>query len=333
MVLRIAVFAGLLLVTAPALRADDPPATIRVATWNVEWFFDDFKPDNRSDLAKEQSAPSRDEYDWKKRKLADVIAALEPTVIALQEVEDRDIMFELTKELENVHKLRYRYALIDGFDFTTEQDVALLYRSGLVEYSRREQTAEEADSDQLDPLSKHLFGRFQWGQGADQVELLVCTCHFRAAPEQEPQRIRQARQLQAWAGPLAEAGANVILLGDFNSERDAESTDKATDLGVLQGLDSTPTTDDFTLLNRNLPAELRVTHLGGKQYDLILASPALTVDDPAKKDLVFSRIITRPDLVIAGERDDDHFNRFYEIPRDQRDVSDHYPVMAEFLVK
>ncbi len=327
------VFAFLVLASTWSVRADDPPATIRVATWNVEWFFDDFKPDNRSDLAKEQSAPSRDEYDWKKNQLARVIAALEPDIIALQEVEDRDILFELTKELESVHQLKYRYAFIDGFDFSTEQDVGMLYRSGLAEYSRREQTAEQATSGQHYSLGKHLFARFQWGRGDDSQELLVCTSHFRAAPDQEALRIRQARLLHEWVGPLAEKGDNVILLGDFNSEHDADTTVPVTDIGTLQGLGSASTADDFTLLNRGLPAELRVTHLGGKQYDLILASPALTVDDPVKKDLVFNRIISRPDLVIVGERDTDHFNRYYQIPREQRDISDHYPVMAEFLVK
>ncbi len=43
---------------------------ISVATWNLEWFYDDFSPDNRTDLGKEKSAPSRADWDWKRRSVA-----------------------------------------------------------------------------------------------------------------------------------------------------------------------------------------------------------------------------------------------------------------------
>jgi hypothetical protein len=56
-------------------------------------------------------------------------------------------------------------------------------------------------------------------------------------------------------------------------------------------------------------------------------------DAADRVDLVFSRIITRQDLVVVGEQDKDHFNVFYQITQTERDISDHYPVMAEFLFK
>ena len=42
--------------------ADEKPSTLKVATWNLEWFFDDHQGDNFSDLSKKLSAPSR--ADW-----------------------------------------------------------------------------------------------------------------------------------------------------------------------------------------------------------------------------------------------------------------------------
>ncbi len=75
-----------------------------------------------------------------------VIGELQPTIMCLQEVENRDVVFQLVREIEENHNLKYRQAFIDGFDFGTEQDVAIIYRDGLVEYSRREQTPAMYDS-------------------------------------------------------------------------------------------------------------------------------------------------------------------------------------------
>ena len=37
---------------------DPAPSELHVMTWNVEWMFDDELGDNKSDLSREQSAPS-----------------------------------------------------------------------------------------------------------------------------------------------------------------------------------------------------------------------------------------------------------------------------------
>lgn len=318
--------------SASPARADELPDKILVATWNVEWFFDDDKSDNKGDLAKQQSAPSRSEYDWKENQIARVIYELQPDIIALQEIENREIIFQLTNHLKDQYKSEYRYAYIDGFDFGTEQDVAILYKSGLVEFSRFEQTQEMFDSDQYYNIGKHLFGRFVWGKGRDQVELVVGTVHFRASPDQEALRIRQGRLLHEWVRPRLEKGENVILLGDFNTEHTPETTGPKTDLGVLLGLETPEKNDDMTDLTQALPPNLRNTHMAGKQFDHILASTA-TIEDGKGKDMVFSRIITRPDLVILGQPDSDHRDNYYRIPQNERDVSDHYPLIAEFLIK
>ena len=46
---------------------------------------------------------------------------------------------------------------------------------------------------------------------------------------------------------------------------------------------------------------------------------------------MLQRVSRRKDLVVRGrEQDADHWNALYQIPRDERDLSDHYPLVAEF---
>jgi len=82
-----------------------------------------------------------------------------------------------------------------------------------------------------------------------------------------------------------------------------------------------------------LPSSQRTTHLAGKQFDHLLVSPALLVDTDSEHDLIFSSIESLKKLVINGKQDTDHFNGFYSIPSHERDVSDHYPVVATFKIK
>ncbi|MEZ6096512.1 MAG: endonuclease/exonuclease/phosphatase family protein [Pirellulaceae bacterium] len=331
-VLFLAFFAGSQFIER-SVNAVDIPQSLRVATWNLEWFFDHQTTGN-SDIARQQSAPSAAEWKWKVERVANVISQLKPDILALQEVEGRDQVYELVQELKNKHQETYRYCFIGGYDFGTEQDVAIIYRDGLVEYSRREQTQEMYESRKFYNLSKHLIARFQWGSGDAKQNLTVLVAHFRAAAEQEELRIRQARLAHEWMSEAAANGENVLILGDFNSEHSCTDTSSKSDMGVLKGLETPDTNDDFVDLNTYLPENIRQTHMGDKEFDRILASNAVIQDSPDRIDMVFSqRIIVRSDLVITGTKDTDHFNGFYKIPQNERDVSDHYPVMAEFLFK
>jgi hypothetical protein len=98
-------------------------------------------------------------------------------------------------------------------------------------------------------------------------------------------------------------------------------------------LDTSDTKDDLINLNQFLPAELQPTHLCGKQFDHFVISPAVMEDTASTVDMVYNRIVSRKDLVVVGEPDKDHFNVFYQIPQAERDISDHYPVMIEILLK
>ena len=71
--------------------ADAAPERIVIGTWNIEWFFDHDQSDNNSELAKKLSAPSAKDWNWRVTETAKVIAAIHPTVLALQEIENEKV--------------------------------------------------------------------------------------------------------------------------------------------------------------------------------------------------------------------------------------------------
>jgi endonuclease/exonuclease/phosphatase family metal-dependent hydrolase len=319
------------LAVPPAKANDELPRRLTVATWNVEWFFDDFREDNRSDLAKQMAAPSAEEWQWRVEQVAQVVAAIQPTILALQEFEGRDAAYRLCRELEDKHGIHYRIAFIPGFDFGTEQQVVLLYQSGLVEYSRREQTKEMFDSGVYYNIPKHLFARFEWGTNAERESVLVSTVHFKATPESAVVRQKQARLLRYWLEDDLQKSANVISLGDFNAEQDAKQIPPGSEMALLcRPAANRPQLIDLTA---ELSADDRLTHLSGKPYDRILVSQSLVEDDPQRPDFIFSSIRNGREFVIRGEKDIDHRDQYYQIDQAERDISDHYPLVAEFLLK
>lgn len=316
---------------ARAARGDEPPERLIVATWNMEWFFDDRPDDNQSDLAKQMSPPNREDWEWRLQSAARVIGGIQPTILAVQEVEDRDALYALCRLLEEQDNLRYRIAYIPGFDFGTEQQVAILYRSGLVEYSRREQSQEMYESREYYNLPKHMFARFEWGQGDDLESLVVTTVHWRATPESTDIRQKQARLLRHWLDADLKQGENVIALGDFNSEHAPGQEPLGSEMQLL----CWPAADSPALfdVSRKLPADLQATHLSDRAFDRILISQSLINNDPQRKDYVFDSVHNRRDLVIQGEKDIDHRDQYYQIDPAERDASDHYPLVGEFRLQ
>ncbi|HEX5102386.1 MAG TPA: endonuclease/exonuclease/phosphatase family protein [Pirellulaceae bacterium] len=321
----------LLAATAGPAAADPPPERLVVATWNLEWFYDDNTGDNYADLAKEQSAPSRDEWDWKLAGVAQTIGQIRPTILALQEVENQRVLFYLTRKLKQEYGLDYATAYIEGGDFFTEQDVAVLALSGLTGFSVRRQSREMAESKQFYNVTKHLLCQFEWGSGAQRERLLLCNVHFRAQPMGAAIRVKQAHLVRRWIDEAVLAGENVMVVGDVNTEETFATTTKDGDLGALRGLDTPAAGDDLADLLAHLHGQSHETHLVHKQFDHILVTPSLVADAPDKSDLVFKSIAIRKGLVVQGkEQDQDHRDVFWQIPSAERDISDHYPVVAEF---
>jgi endonuclease/exonuclease/phosphatase family metal-dependent hydrolase len=319
----------------PMLLGDQAPEELTIATWNLEWYFDSYKGDNSSDLAKEQSAPSREEYEWKRDRLAEAIAGFKPTILAVQEIENRRVLLDLTTALRDQHKLNYRVAFIEGFDFGTEQDVAFLFQSGLVEFSRKEQTREMFDSKEFYSLSKHIFAQFEWQADGKTEKLTILNAHFRAKAEEGAIRLKQAKLARRWVQTALDAGENVILLGDFNIEDPAGKATKESELAELLGNNTANTADDLFDVLVSVPEPERRTHLIlDKQFDRILVSKSLVDDAPDKQDLVFENAAVLAKYTVRGKGPDlDHWDARYTTPQDERDLSDHYPLMATFRFK
>ncbi len=322
-----------------ATRADPKPRQLTVATWNLEWFYDEYKGDNRSDLSRKLSAPSRAAWEWKRDSVAAAIAAIRPDILALQEVENKKVLRYLCQSLDRNHDLKYRIAFIEGSDVFTEQDVAILYRSGLVSYCRHEQSWEMFRSKQYYNVSKHIVGHFEWGTGKEKERLALMNVHLRSRAEGAPVRRRQAKLVRKWIEPWLAAGHHVIVTGDFNAEQTAGDDDAGRTIGIITGKQTGDTRDDLVDLHTRIPTELRQTHLlAGRQFDRILVSQSLLPNDhragKPREHFVLQSIQVRPQLVIRGKRDDEgHWKDYYQIPKNERDVSDHYPVVATFALR
>ena len=318
---------------SPVLQADELPEEITIATWNLEWFYDANQGDNRSPLARAQSAPSEEEWHWKRDHVAKVIAELKPTILALQEIENRQVLRELTQQLESKHQLKYRIAFVEGWDTYTEQDVAVLYQGGLVQYSRHEQSRDMFESQQYYNVSKHLITHFHWQSGDHIEKLALVNVHFRAGQRGASLRQRQAKLIRHWIDPYVRRGENVVVIGDVNSDEDCQQPDVACEVGLLCGR-TQPATMQLTDLHRHLQPGQQATHMIGKQFDRILVSPGMQQDDPAKRDLVFESIRSGKKLVVRGKQaDTEHRDIYYKISQQERDVSDHYPLMATFKTR
>lgn len=321
-----------IVVLAARLTADPPPNELVIATWNLEWFFDYDTSDNRSETARKLSAPSQKAWEWRRDRVAEAIAKIRPTIMALQEIENRHVLVELTDQLRKQHNLSYRVAFIEGIDSATEQDVGILYQSGLVEYSRREQSKEMFESEKYYNMAKHLFARFEWQVEGRTESLLVMTVHLRSGSDSADLRLRQARLVHHWLQPYLERGENVIVMGDFNFEELAGQGRANGETAELLGTQTPDTRDDLVDLLERVPIEKRRTHLFlDRQFDRIFISQALRQDTRSRRDLVFQSISTRPELVIRGKGiDEDHWATRYAEPLEERDISDHYPLVARF---
>lgn len=323
------------------------PTEFSVMTWNLEWFFDNQSADNPSELGREKSAPSREQWDWRRDRVAAAIAEVQPTVVALQEIESQNVMYFLTRAIDRNHGLKYDDYVIKGEDFYTEQDVALLATAttGVRSISRGIVTPS-MKSRGFASVSKHLFAVVEIPVNGNVELLVIANCHLRALAEKGELRARQARTLSLWlerlvAGVKASQGnpdqpVHVLVTGDFNTEELAGQISPDSDLAVLISRGTDDPSDDLIDLHDQIPVSKRTTHLlPGRQFDRILVSRSLVIDTPGVIDLSLREVAVRTDLNIGGDQDtqDEHWNNYWGIPNDQRDISDHHPVLARFQIR
>ncbi len=311
---------------AAAQPYDPAPNQLSVMTWNVEWMYDDYQGDNRSNVAKENAAPSKEFWQTKVNGVAKVIADAAPHIVALQEIEGDQTLNSIRKVLQDKHGVAYRYAFIQGADSFLEQDVGILMKNGLISYRRQEQSKTMYDSREYYNVSKHLIAEFRWSNVKRPLTLM--TVHYRARAEAEEKRVKQARLSRLWMEqPLADEH-DVLVLGDFNSETFAG--ENRSDIAALAGEKGKPQMLDLLTQLKN---PRQATHLIlPRQFDRIMASESIVKDEPGL-DWSFEKVEILDRAVIRGRKDgDEHWERLKMDP-EEVDLSDHHPVVATFRLK
>jgi endonuclease/exonuclease/phosphatase family metal-dependent hydrolase len=253
-------------------------ATFRVATYNVENYLD--QPTETRNFTKTPEA---------KAKIRESIRAVNPDVLALEEVGTTNALLELRDSLKS-EGLDFPYwEHVQGFD--TNIHVAVLSKLPIV--ARQPHTNE----------SFLLSGRrFRVSRGFAEVELRAATnytftliaAHLksrRPSPDADEaeQRLQEAKVLRGIvdARLKADPKARLIVLGDLNDTKDSPSTKEIIGRGALKLTDTRPAERN----GDNAPAEkawfdprnVTWTHFYGKEdsysrIDYILLSPAMAKD-------------------------------------------------------
>lgn len=84
------------------------PNKISVATWNVQTVFDaDFSGDEYSEYASSKSGWSAEKYYARLLRLADALEAIDADIIALEEVENLNVVHDIANVMPYMNKLRY----------------------------------------------------------------------------------------------------------------------------------------------------------------------------------------------------------------------------------
>lgn len=306
---------------------------ISIGTWNVEWFFDHDTSDNESDSARENSPPSKADYQWKAGAIAEAIAQLDVTVIALQEVENEKVVKRVAELLKTKHSLNYDVGFKQGTDSATEQDVAVLVKQGVTfSCSRYKYPAGLRGKQDYKDVSKHLFVTLDFDTPIGKERVLLVTAHLFAADPEEQRR--QARTIRYWLSDRPAKGENIVVLGDMNSRQRFNETTPDSAVGILRGFQSPDKKDDLFDVDQKLSGDARRTHISGQEFDRILISSALESDKPGKEDLILDTVEMRSDVVVRKDPDRDRRSNLWKIPPAERDISDHYPIVARFkLVK
>ena len=254
--------------TSPALSEVYPPA-FSMATFNVENLFDTENDPHTSDPVLTQA-----EYDQKLTKLVRAVrdGLRAPTVLAVQEVEHRSVLHDLS-EHPYLRPFRYEPILLEGLD-PRGIDVGMLVRSDRV-------TVVDLDGDgdggvSSDRVEDKLFSRppLTVEMKIDKaLPLVVIVNHFKSKRGGEAKTAARRRAQARYVAELVKdirarnPEAHIIVLGDLNDTPDSAPLRVLTEEGALRNLvsDEVPKAERYSYI-----------HYGRAQVlDHILITPSL----------------------------------------------------------
>lgn len=245
----------------------------RVATYNLENYVDN--PASRRPIKTESA----------RQKICENILLIKPDVLAVQEIGSLDLLLELRDRLKKEGLEFPYYEFVTGWD--TNIFVAILSRFPIV--ARRSHTNEN-----------YLLNgrRFYVSRGIGEVDIQVnekykftmFTCHLKsrrviAEADETEMRIREAEILREKINArfAGNPEANIVVAGDFNDVKDAQSTKiilgrANTRTGLVDTRPAERNGDNLLPMNPNYaPRNITWTHFYGKEdtysrIDYILVS-------------------------------------------------------------
>ncbi len=308
---RIVNLCYLVVVVISGLQRHAPADEIKVAFWNVENLFDEFR-DRRSP---EEDLFVTENLQVKLRKDAEIIRNLDADIVGLMEVENRGVLRDLCRN--HLKDAGYKYLFLEDETDARGIDVALISRRPFLAYSfevpefyRGILVARFAFEGQpLYVIVNHWKSRFD---GGDDLRM---NCAKRVADLVH----QEIPRLEGRSVP-------VIIGGDFNDDDTDASVRFLASSGTINTLGGLPAEERWTLPYNDVRND-RVIYNG---FDHIFINPELQTGEAI---CWLGSEVVRPPVMI-GERminghsyvwpDDDN--------RDHIGYSDHFPVAARLRV-
>lgn len=249
--------------------------TFRVATYNVENYLD--MPTESRHFIKSDEA---------KTKIRESIEAINPDVLALQEMGTTNALMELRSSLKNAGQDFPFWEFIEGAD--TNIHIAVLSKLPIV--ARHPHTNEEFLLDGRRLRVERGFAEVEI-QPATNLSFTLIAAHLKSRlndtiNDTDGQRLEEAKKLRRIIDKhfAANAGAKLIVLGDFNDSHGSDSIKTVIGRGKFRMTDTRPAERN----GDNAPAEppyfqpprVTWTYYFGKEdtysrIDYILLSPAM----------------------------------------------------------
>ena len=198
----------------------DSPDILQIMTYNAYWLHDcKDDPDVKYDKNCRKST-----YEAKLAGAAEVINRNKPDVLALQEVENRDVLVDLLTHLDRPMEILH----YESKDTYTGQDVALLYNSAKLTQSSTLKNNLEFAADLKDDDGNIIVSQRTLSKGILEVELQVkstdeklvfLVTHLKSQLGgwgADLKRIAQANTLRTKIEEVFSRNKKIFVLGDFN---------------------------------------------------------------------------------------------------------------------
>ena len=307
--------------TTEVQNSTDTISSITIMTLNAKLLWDGVLPEE-----------GRLEFPWKgdetkarehMKKVAEIIRKENPDIVNLVEVENINALNTFNNTF--LKDLGYYPYLVNGRDTYTGQDVALLTKiipeGGKIYRDDREGISADTEKS----VSKNYYAYFN----INDMRFVLIGIHFLAEPLNTArinERQAQADAIRSLAIEFWNKGYQVVIAGDFNDfDDDAKSLDHIGStpitnvLANMRAMDSGILADDLTNIASFIPKPERYTAFYDKNSNGKIDAPKeLTSIDHILLSSGLASRVTSAEIAHTY---------------DPKDVSDHFPVVAQLRIQ